>query len=74
MRLQLVTGFVGAFDTSRDYTLQLTIVQTRARAHARTSSLTLLCTGFNDGRFFSSVTQSVPGLSYQLVTATVPHD
>jgi hypothetical protein len=63
----LMTGFIGLFDTARDYTLQFLHTHTRARTHARTlwcpqSRLHSGClvAVSNGGRFSSSVFPNCP--------------
>jgi hypothetical protein len=56
-----MTAFIGLFNTVGDYTLQFTI--THKLMSTLTSSVTLLGSGWPSSRY-------VPGLSYELLTAT----
>jgi hypothetical protein len=64
-----MSGFVGLFDTARDYTLQFTITHTNVHCNVFTSRCSVAA--FNDGRFAS---RAIAGVSYQLLTATANND
>jgi ABC-type molybdate transport system permease subunit len=61
-------GYIGLFDTAHNYTLRFTI--THAVVSTVMSSLPLLVAASNGGHFSSSAgSQTIPGLSYQILTA-----
>jgi hypothetical protein len=64
----LMTWFIAHFDTVHDYTLQFTITHTLLPTV--TSSLPLLGSSFQRRIFHPLGSQTVPGLSYQHLTAT----
>jgi hypothetical protein len=66
-------GFIGLSDTARGYTLQFTVTHTHTCPV--TSSLPLLGSGLQRRTFpFLLGSRTVPGLSYQLLTATAHND
>jgi hypothetical protein len=64
-----MTGFIGLFDTARDYTLQITITHTQVPTV--TSLLLLFGSGFHQRTIpLPLSSQTVHGLSFQLLTGT----
>jgi hypothetical protein len=63
-------GFIGLLDPARDYTLWFTDTHTLTPVSRVTSLLPLLGSGFNADVPLPLCSRTVPGLSYQLLTAT----
>jgi hypothetical protein len=53
-------GFVGLFDTARDYTLQLTVLHTHIRVHSYVVISRCSVAAFNSGRSPSSAFPNYP--------------
>jgi hypothetical protein len=73
MGFALMSGFIGLFDTAREYTFQFTISHTLVSTV--TPSLPLLGSGFQRWTFpFLLVPEIFPYVTYQLPPPTAPHD
>jgi hypothetical protein len=67
MGFGLMTGFIGLSDVARDYTSQFTITHTSVHSHVFTSRCSVAA-------HFPLGSRTIPGLSYQLLTATTHYD
>jgi hypothetical protein len=70
-------GFIGLFDTARDYTLQFTIIHTHTHTQvsAVRASLAVARQRFPTADVPLPIgSRTIPGLSYQLLTATAHND
>jgi hypothetical protein len=71
-----MTGFIGLFDTARDYTLQFTITHTHAHTHTHTHTgvhshifiSRFLVAASKVDVLFPRGSPKVPNLSYQFLT------
>jgi hypothetical protein len=68
-----MTGFIGLFDTARDYTLQYTVnTHTSVHSHVFTSRCSVAASNDWNSLFVGS--RTVPGLIYELLTSTAHSD
>jgi hypothetical protein len=67
-----MAGFIGIFDTAGDYTTQFTVTHTSVHSHVFTAVALYWLPTAEVPLLLGSWT--VPGLSYQLLTATAHND